>query len=127
MGHELDGVYSVTSISSYDGPLARAKSDGVTTITDGKTARRDDDNVLWTSTFTVLNDAEVEMISVADPRETRIDFALTRPDGTPTRQPVTYSTILKLARKGDKIQMSGRIEYGNDVVLLTMRRQESPQ
>jgi hypothetical protein len=29
---------------------------------------------------------------------------------------------LKLARKGDKIQMSGQIEYGNDVIFLTMRK-----
>ena len=34
--------------------------------------------------------------------------------------------VLKLARKGDKIQMSGQIEYGADVVFLTMRRIGEP-
>ncbi len=121
MAHELDGKYNVSSTSSYDGPLER-KSDGITEIIDGKTLRTDGNNVQWTSTFRVLSETEVEMTSVADPSKANKDYALTRPDGTPTRDSVTYSTILKLARKGDKIQLSGRIEYGNDVILLTMRK-----
>jgi hypothetical protein len=121
MAHELDGKYNVSSTSSYDGPLER-KSDGVTEILDGKTLRVDGNNVQWTSTFRVLSETEVEMTSVADPSKANKDYALTRPDGTPTREAVTYTTILKLARKGDKIQLSGRIEYGNDFILLTMRK-----
>lgn len=121
MAHELDGRYNVSSTSSYGGPLER-KSDGVTDIVDGKTARTDGNNVLWTSSFTVISETEVEMISVADPSRANKDYALTRPDGVPTRDPVTYRTVLKLARKGDKIQMSGQIEYGNDVIFLTMRK-----
>lgn len=122
MSTELDGEYLVTSISSYEGPLDQRKSDGVTRIVNGRTERIDGDNVLWTSTFNIISENEVEMISIADPKQAPLDFALTRPDGVPTRQPVTYTTILKLARKGEKIQMSGRIEYGNDVILLTMRK-----
>lgn len=121
MSIELDGVYNVSSTSSYGGPLER-KSDGVTEIRDGKTARLDNNSVMWTSTFTILSESEVEMVSVADPSRARADYALTRPDGSPTRDPVTYRSVLKLARKGDKIQMSGQIEYGNDVIFLTMRK-----
>ena len=121
MTHELDGTYQVSSTTSYNGPLAK-KSDGVTEIKNGQTERRDNANCLWTSTFTILNENEVEMISVADPSEADGDFSLTRPDGTPTREPVTYKAILKLARKGDKIQLSGEVEYDNDVTLLTMRK-----
>ena len=121
MTHELDGTYQVTSTSSYDGPLAQ-KSDGETEIRNGQTRRRDTNNVLWTSTFKILSDTEVEMTSTADPREAKSDFALTRPDGSPSYEPVTYTAILKLARKGDKIQMSGSISYGNDIVMLTLRK-----
>lgn len=117
----LDGRYQVTSTSNYEGPLER-RSDGITEIRDHKTSRMDGNNVIWTSTFKVLNDAEVEMISIADPTRAHVDFALIRPDGSPTREPVTYRSLLKLARKGEKIQMSGRIEYGNEVVLLTLRK-----
>ncbi len=122
MPHELDGKYKVSSTTSYDGPLDK-KSDGVTEIIDGKTERHDDVKVIWTSTFNVLNANEVEMISVADPSNAPEDFSLTNPDGTPTRQPVTYKAILKLSRKGDnQIQMSGQIEYDDNITLLTMRK-----
>lgn len=121
MTHELDGIYQVSSTTSYQGPLEK-KSDGQTEITNGQTMRRDDANCLWTSTFTVLNDNEVEMISVADASEADIDFMLTAPDGTPTRAPVTYKAILKLQRKGERIQMSGQIEYDDNITLLTMRK-----
>ncbi len=121
MDNELDGKYQVTSTTSYDGPLEK-KSDGVTEIINGQTRRHDGANVLWTSTFTVLNEKEVEMVSVADPKDAVVDFLLTKPDGSPTKDAVTYKAILKLARKGDKIQMSGQISYGKEVVLLTMRK-----
>lgn len=121
MTHELDGIYQVSSTTSYNGPLAK-KSDGTTEIKDGQTMRRDDANCLWTSTFTIINDSQVEMVSVADPSEADGDFSLTKPDGSPTREPVTYKAMLKLARKGDKIQLSGQVEYDNDVTLLTMRK-----
>lgn len=118
---ELDGLYQVTSTTNYQGPLEK-RSDGQTEIRNGQTHRRDAANVLWTSTFRVLSPTEVEMISLADPREAKGDFALTKPNGEPTREPVEYRTILKYARKDDKIQLSGTIEYGNEVVFLTMRR-----
>ncbi|MBI4030597.1 MAG: hypothetical protein HY370_02880 [Proteobacteria bacterium] len=98
------------------------KSDGITIIRDGKTSRFDENNVLWNSHFRILNEKEVEMIAVADPAEAKEGFALTRPDGSPTLEPVAYKTILKLARKNDKIQMSGQIEYGDEIVILTMRK-----
>ena len=121
MTHELDGKYLVSSTTSYQGPLEK-KSDGETEIVNGQTERRDDANCLWTSTFNVVSETEVEMISVADPTEADEFFSLTRPDGTPTREPVTYRAVLKLARKGDKIQMSGQIEYDDEITLLTMRK-----
>lgn len=117
----LDGTYQVSSASNYEGPLVK-RSDGTTEIRNGQTSRFDGNNVQWTSTFKVLSETEVEMVSVADPEKSRIDFLLTRPDGSPTRDIVTYTSILRLARKGDKLQMSGQIEYGNEIIILTMRK-----
>lgn len=121
MTHPLDGKYNVTSTTDYQGPLEK-KSDGVTEIRDGQTCRYDRANCLWTSTFNILSDNEVEMVSVADPSDADIDFLLTAPDGSPTRNPVTYRSILKMARKDDKIQLSGQIEYGGTLTFLTMRK-----
>ena len=122
MEHPLDGKYRISSTNSYKGPLEK-RSDGETEIRQSQTERRDDANCKWTSTFEVISDTQVKMTSVADPSEADIDFLLTAPDGSPTREPVTYETNLKLARKGeDEIQMSGQIEYGQDVIFLTLRK-----
>lgn len=121
--YPLDGKYRVTSTTSYQGPLEK-RSDGETEIRQGKTERYDAAHCKWTSTFTILSETEVKMVSVADPSEAVLDFLLTAPDGSPTRKPVTYETVLKLARKGDKIQMSGQIAYDKDVVFLTMRKMD---
>jgi hypothetical protein len=121
MNHPLDGKYQISSTTDYQGPLEK-KSDGETEIRNGQTRRYDRANCLWTSTFNVISDTEVEMVSVADPAEADIDFLLTAPDGTPTRNTVTYKTILKLARKDDRIQMSGQINYGGNITYLTMRK-----
>ena len=121
MRTELDGIYQVTSTTNYQGPSEK-KSDGETEIKNGQTERRDNANCLWTSTFTILSENEVKMTSLADPTDADGDFSLTRPDGSPTREPVMYETTLKYARKGDRVQLSGQIEYGNDITFLTMRK-----
>ena len=119
--HPLDGNYLVTSTSSYHGDIEK-RSDGQTQIVNSQTARYDDANCKWTSTFEIINDSQVKMVSIADPSQAVVDFLLTRPDGSPTRDPVTYETVLKFAQKGERIQMSGQIEYGGEVVFLTLRK-----
>ncbi len=121
MSTELDGTYQITTTSSYQGPL-RKKSDGLTQITNGQTFRTDDVGCEWKSTFSILNDSEVKMTSVADPTNAPSDFALTKTNGTATRDPVTYETILRLQRKDTRIQMSGQIQYGDEIIFLTMRK-----
>ncbi len=121
MSTDLDGTYLISTTSSYQGPLDK-KSDGETTITNGQTSRIDKTGCQWTSTFKTLSESQVEMTSVADPTNAPPDFALTRINGTPTREPQTYKTTLKLQRKDDRIQMSGQIQYGNEIVFLTMRK-----
>lgn len=121
MDHPLDGRYRITTTSSYKGPIEK-RSDGETIIKNSQTERMDDANCKWTSTFTIIDEGKVRMVSQADPAKAKVDFLLTAPDGSPTRNVVTYEADLKLSRKGDLIQMSGQINYGNDVVLLTMRK-----
>jgi hypothetical protein len=122
MSGPLDGKYRITSTTSQRGPIEK-RSDGETEIRNGQTSRIDDAKCLWTSRFEIISDHEVKLTSVADPSNAVLDFLLTAPDGSPTRESVTYEAILKLSRKGeDQIQMSGQIHYGNDIVFLTMRK-----
>jgi hypothetical protein len=120
---DLDGIYSVNSVTDYDGPLQK-KSDGQTEIKDGKTHRIDDAGCEWNSTFEWVDEerTQVKMTSVADPINADPDFLLTRPDGSPTSDAVTYETILNVKRKDEKVQMTGSINYGGHTVLLTMRK-----
>jgi hypothetical protein len=119
--HELDGEYNVKTTTNYDGPLQK-KSDGTTYIENGQTHRVDDAGCEWRSTFDIISETEVKMTSVADPKNASIDFLLTKPNGDPTSEAVTYETTLKLQRKGDRIQMSGQINYGREIILITMRK-----
>ncbi len=122
MAHELDGKYRITTTNTYSGPLEK-RSDGETEIIDGQTHRRDESGCTWTSSFEILNENEVKMTSIADPSEASIDFLLTAPDGSPTRDCVTYESTLKLAQKGEnEIQLSGQIHDSNEIVFLTMRK-----
>lgn len=118
---DLDGTYTVTSLTSYDGPLQK-QSDGITTIAGGKTHRIDEAGCEWNSTFDWISEGQVKMTSVADPKNARKDFLLVGPNGMPTAEPQTYETILTVKRKDDKIQMSGTITYGQETIFLTMRK-----
>jgi len=121
--NDLDGIYAVNTVSDYDGPLKK-QSDGQTEIIDGKTYRVDNAGCVWNSTFEWVDDTktQVKMTSVADPKNANTDFLLTRPDGTPTSDKVTYETTLNVMRKDDKVQMTGSINYGSETVILTMRK-----
>lgn len=118
---ELDGKYNVTTLSDYHGPVPM-RSDGVTEIINGTTNRVDDAGVKWTTTLTPISDAEVAFESVADPTDAADDFCLTLPNGDLTRDPVTYKATLKVARKGDKIRLSGQIEHGKVTTVITMTK-----
>lgn len=120
---DLDGTYTVTSLTSYDGPLQK-QSDGITTIAGGKTHRIDEAKCEWNSTFEWISEGQVKMTSVADPKNARKDFLLIGPNGLPTAEPQTYETILTVKRKGDKVQMTGTITYGQETIFLTMRKME---
>jgi len=120
---DLDGTYNVNTVSDYEGPLQK-KSDGQTTIIGGKTHRVDDAGCEWNSLFRWVDEekTQVKMISIADPINAHADFLLTRPDGTPTSDRVTYESVLNVKRMGDKVQMTGSINYGDETVLITMRK-----
>lgn len=118
---DLDGEYVVTSLTSYNGPLQK-QSDGFTTITGGKTHRVDEAGCEWNSTFEWIAEGQVKMTSVADPKNARKDFLLIGPNGLPTAEPQTYETVMTVKRKGDKVQMTGTITYGNETIFLTMRK-----
>lgn len=120
--HPLDGKYRITSTVSGPRRDIEKRSDGETEITNSQTSRTDAAGCVWTSTFSILSDSQVKMVSVADATNANIDFLLSAPDGSLTRGPVTYEATLKYARKGEQIQLSGQIEYGQDLVFLTMRK-----
>mgnify|MGYP003675218015 CR=1 FL=1 len=118
MEYILDGLYFVVTTNRNK----TNKSDSKTEIKSNRTERYDESNCKWSSLFEIISDTEVKMTSVADPRNADIDFYLSTPNGTPTRSPLTYESILRLARKGDKIQMSGQIDHGGGLIFLTMNR-----
>lgn len=118
---DLDGQYRVTTVSDYQGPVPM-QSDGVTEIKNGETDRVDKAGCKWHTKISVISDDEVKFESTADPTDAAPDFCLTKENGELTRDPVTYTTIMKVARKGDKIRLSGQIENGRVTTVITMTK-----
>lgn len=121
IAEDLDGTYSVTSITSYEGPLQK-QSDGITVIENGRTDRIDEAGCEWRSSFVWVDDDHVRMTSIADPTNAKADFLLRTPAGLPTSEPQIYESILTVKRKDDRIQMTGTINYGHETIFLTMRK-----
>jgi hypothetical protein len=121
LASDLDGTYTVTSLTSYHGPLQK-HSDGITTIKGGKTFRVDETGCEWRSTFTWIDADNLKMVSIADPKNANKDFLLVGANGLPTAEPQTYECTMTVKRKGDRVQMTGTIIYGSETVFLTMRK-----
>jgi|AntRauTorcE11897_2_1112592.scaffolds.fasta_scaffold00395_21 hypothetical protein len=119
---DLDGTYLVTTATDHQSPIAK-KSDGLTEIRSGWTERTDEAGCLWTTQLAILSENEVEFISTADPSAANGDFCLTDKNGNLTRQPVTYQSILRMDRKGEKIRLSGKIEHGHITTVITLMKQ----
>ncbi|MBI3442050.1 MAG: hypothetical protein HY052_09680 [Proteobacteria bacterium] len=122
---DLDGQYRVTTVSDYHGPIPM-KSDGITEIKNGRTQRVDQAGCQWSTCLTVLNDSEVRFESTADPGNAAADFLLTDEGGRLTHEPVTYTTTLKVARKEGKIRLSGNIQHGKILTVITMTKIDTP-
>ncbi len=118
---DLDGQYRVTTVSDYQGPVPM-KSDGVTEIRNGRTHRIDDAGVEWTTQLVILNDDEVRLISIANPKNARQDFLLTKESGALTQDALTYTAVLRVARKDNKIRLSGNILHGKISTVITMTK-----
>jgi hypothetical protein len=118
---DLEGKYHVTTISDYQG-VVPMKSDGVTEIKNGRTHRTDAAGVQWTTEFAILSDTEVKLTSTADPRAANKDFLLTDEKGNLTNDPVVYTAVLKVARRGKDIRLSGNIQHGKIMTVLTMAK-----
>jgi len=121
IAEDLDGTYAVTSLTSYEGPL-RKQSDGITVIENGRTNRVDEAGCEWRSSFVWVDENQVRMTSIADPTNANVDFLLTDAGGNATSEPQIYESILTVKRMGDRIQMTGTINYGHETVFLTMRK-----
>lgn len=118
---DLDGQYRVTTVSDYTGPVPM-QSDGLTEILNGETNRVDKVGCKWNTKLVILSEDEVEFISTVDPTDAADDFCLTTPTGELTRDIVTYRAVMKVARKDDKIRISGQIDDGRVKTVITMMK-----
>ncbi len=115
----LDGDYEVLSETSYGGPF-HLKGDGVTTIKNGLTYRKDKKGYIWESSFSVIGRNQVQIESTVDPSHAGDDAYITDEKGNPTKGIVTYKSVLEGKIVDDKIVMSGTIKHGDEITRLTM-------
>lgn len=120
---ELNGTYRITTISNQHSPIEK-RSDGITELVGGKTYRKDNAGCIWRSEMTFINENTLSFVSTADPSDAADDFCLTNAHGDLTRDIVTFTAELNIARKGDKIKISGQIEHGAETIVITMMKQD---
>jgi hypothetical protein len=118
---DLDGRYKISTASDDNASLP-LQTDGVTVIVDGFTDRIDRHGCRWTTRLTLVDPHTVKLVTTADPLEADPDFMLTGQDGRPTRKAVEYSALLKASRKNGRLRLSGGIEYGRFITVLTMMK-----
>ena len=117
--NDLDGQYEVHSESTYKGSMP-LQGDGKTTIKNGLTYRKDKSGCTWESSFSMLEDGKVQIESTIDPSGAAENFHILDEKGNPTREIVTYRSVLEVRRINGKIVMSGTIQHGQDLSRLTM-------
>lgn len=119
---DLDGTYDVTSETSYGGPF-HVNGDGVTTVKNGLTYRKDKNGCIWESSFSVVDEGQVQLESTVDPSHVEGGMHIVDAQGNPTSGMVTYKSVLNAKKIDGKIIMSGEIQHGANTTRLTMKQQ----
>ena len=115
----LDGEYEVTSETSSSGSTV-VNGDGVTTIKNGLTYRKDKKGYIWESSFNVISADKVAMESTVDP--SHADVFILDDKGNPTKSIVNFKTILDAKLVDGKIILTGTIKHGNETTKLTLKQ-----
>lgn len=115
----LDGEYDVFSETSEGGPYV-VNGDGVTTVKNGLTYRKDKKGYIWESSFSVIGEGKVAMESTVDPSHANA-FVLDE-KGNPTKSIINFKTVLDAKIVDGKIVLSGTIQHGKETTRLTMKQ-----
>lgn len=115
----LDGTYEVRS-QAQAGPRLIPNGDGETVIANGMTFRKDDHGLIWESTFTIIDENSVEMVSTVDPSHAAEDTFVIDDKGNPTKGMVTYKSMLTATTEDDRLVLRGEIHHGGSVTALAM-------
>lgn len=118
---DLDGNYEITSETSYGGPFF-VNGDGVTTVKNGLTYRKDSKGCIWESAFSLAGNDKVEIESTVDPSHAPGDFFILDHKGNPTKSIVTFKSVLEAKVEGGRLTLSGVIDHGNEKTRLTMKK-----
>jgi len=108
----LDGTYKVKSETS-NLSLFQPNADGTTVIKNGLTYRIDGDGCVWRSSFKIVDDNKVEIESTIDPSSSPGNIFIEDAEGKPTRDVVTYKSILDLEIVDGKITLRGTMKHNN--------------
>ena len=115
----LDGSYKIQSKTSYGGPFG-LEWDNITTIKNGLTYRKDKKDHIWESSFSIIDNNQVEIKSTIDSSHAGENAYITDEKGNPTKSIVTYKSIMDVKIIEGKIIISGTIKHGTEITHLTM-------
>lgn len=117
----LDGKYMVKSHAPGDDGII-VNGDGETVIQNGLTFRKDAKGFIWESSFTILNDHQVQMESTVDPSHGDSAAFVVDDKGNLTKSMVTYRTVLEATTENGALTLRGDINHSGGTTTLTLTK-----
>lgn len=117
----LDGKYRLNHLTSRPHSEDQRGMD-VIQIENGQSHFEDIYGCVWDTLFEVIDDEHIRMSAYVDQSKADMDHVLSSDSGRASGENLKYESLLKLARKGDDMHLSGQINIGDDIVIISLHK-----
>jgi len=91
-------------------------------IENGQSHFKDMYGCIWDTTFKTIDEDHIKMTAQVDQSQVDMDHVLSAESGRASAENLTYESLLKISRKDDSIHLSGQIEIGDDIVIISLHK-----
>lgn len=117
----LDGEYKIQQVMSRPNHEDQNRMETVI-IKDGHSHMEDIYGCVWDTHYEIVDDQHVKMTAKADQSHADMDHPLSGESGRASGENLTFESVLKVSHKDNDVHMSGQINIGDDVVIITLHK-----